>query len=223
MTDTTTTGTATTTTEGVPASPANATAAPSGAAAAAAIPPADGAQAQQGGQDAPPAASSESKGADAPVKAGAPETYEFTAPEGRAFDAEVITSFSAIAKELDLPQEAAQKMLNAVGPKIAERQAATLDAARMQWAESARADKEFGGDQLESNLAVAKKAVDAFGSPELRTLLNETGLGNHPELIRMMYRAGKSISEDKFVGGVRGGQKSGPKNFNDLASALYSS
>jgi hypothetical protein len=41
-------------------------------------------------------------------------------------------------------------------------------------------------------------------------------------MIRMMYRAGKAISEDRFVGGTRGGQKSGPKGFNDLASALYS-
>jgi hypothetical protein len=43
--------------------------------------------------------------------------------------------------------------------------------------------------------------MDAFATPELRTLLNESGLGNHPEIIRAFYRAGKAISEDGFVAG----------------------
>ena len=155
-------------------------------------------------------------------KQGAPEAYEFQAIEGQEFDPEVMKSFSEIAKELDLPQDAAQKVLDKVAPKILERQMQALETARNEWAESARTDKEFGGDKLNDNLVVAKKALDSFGTPELRKLLNESGLGNHPEMIRMMYRAGKAISEDRFVGGTRGGQKSGPKGFNDLASALYS-
>mgnify|MGYP000700477353 CR=1 FL=1 len=65
--------------------------------------------------------------------------------------------------------------------------------------------------------AVAKKALDTFGTPEFRTLLNESGLGNHPEMIRMMFRAGKAISEDKFVPAGSGS----PKGAKDAANALY--
>lgn len=153
---------------------------------------------------------------------GAPEKYEFTAPEGKAYDPEVIGQFSEVAKELNLPQDAAQKILDKVAPVIAERQVQAIEAARNAWAVTSKADKEFGGDSLSENLAVAKKALDSFGSDELRTLLNQSGLGNHPEVIRFMYRAGKAISEDVFVGGGQGG-KTAPKSNSDYASSLYPS
>jgi hypothetical protein len=132
---------------------------------------------------------------------GAPETYEFQAPEGHAFDAKVIEQFSEVAKELNLPQEAAQKVLDKVAPTIAARQAELIEQTRMQWETESKADKEFGGDKLDESLAVAKKALDTFGTKEFKTLLNESGLGSHPEMIRMLMKAGKAISEDKFIGG----------------------
>jgi len=136
---------------------------------------------------------------------GAPDKYEFQAPEGSTLDANVIEQFSEVAKELNLPQEAAQKILDKMAPAMAARQAEQIETIRTEWADNARADKEFGGDKLNENLGVAKKALEQFGSPELRTLLNESGLGNHPEVIRFMYRTGKAISEDRFVGGGNSG------------------
>lgn len=155
---------------------------------------------------------------------GAPEKYEFTPPEGKEFDAEVIGQFSDIAKELNLSQEAAQKLVETMGPKIAERQMAQIEMVRNEWAQQAQTDKEYGGEKLQENLAVAKKALDSFGTPELRALLNESGLGNNPEVIRFMFRAGKAISEDTYVGNSTGAanKSSGPQDFNAKANALYS-
>lgn len=135
---------------------------------------------------------------------GAPESYEFKAPEGVSFDEGVIGAFSEVAKELNLPQDAAQKVLDKMAPVIQARQMEQFEAARNQWAEATKADKEFGGEKLEENLATAKKALDTFGTPEFRALLNESGFGNHPEVIRVFYRAGKAISEDRFVAGQGG-------------------
>ena len=149
--------------------------------------------------------------------AGAPEKYEFKVPEGVTLDANAQTAFSEVAKELNLTQEAAQKVLDKMGPVIAGRHAEALTQAKAQWVESSKTDKEFGGEKLAENLAVAKKALDTFGTPELRTLLNESGLGNHPELIRAFFRAGKAISEDKFVPATG----DGPKGAKDPAKALY--
>jgi hypothetical protein len=172
-----------------------------------------------GKEPAPPAAEE----AKAPAKAPkAPEAYEFKAPEGRVFDSEVMASYSQVAKELNLSQESAQRLLDAVGPKMAERQMAMIEATRNGWADNSKSDREFGGEKLSENLGVAKKALDAFGTTELRTLLNETGLGNHPELIRFMFRAGKAISEDRMVSGSATQAKAGPRSFADLAEALYS-
>jgi hypothetical protein len=142
--------------------------------------------------------------------AGAPEAYEaFKMPEGYALDEQLLGEFTPVLKELNLSQEAAQKVMD-FAPKliektVAETQAAVLDqvglADHATWAASAKADKEFGGEQFAANLATAKKAIDAFGTPELRDVLRKTGLGNHPEVLRAFYRAGKAISEDSFVPG----------------------
>ncbi len=134
-----------------------------------------------------------------------PEKYEFKAPEGREFDAQVLEQFSEVAKELKLTQEGAQKVIDKLSNAIAEKQTNTLEAAKTEWVKSVNADKEIGGDKLNENLAVAKKALETFGTPELRALLNESGLGNHPEIIRAFFKAGKAISEDRMVSGGIGG------------------
>ena len=158
---------------------------------------------------------------------GAPEKYEFNdkvadAPE--VLDPEVLTAFGEVAKELDLPQEAAQKVLDKVAPVIQARQAEQVEKARIEWAEESQSDEEFGGESFESNIEVAKSALNAFGTDPFKQLLQESGLGNHPEVIRFMYRAGKAISEDSYVGNSLGANaKSGvPKDFNGIANALYS-
>jgi hypothetical protein len=159
-----------------------------------------------------------------PTTLGAPESYEFAPPEGTNLDAGVMDAFTEIAKELDLSQTAAEKVLNKMAPVLAERSQAQIKQAQQQWIESSIKDKEFGGDKLEENLSVAMKAMDAFATPELRQLLNESGLGNHPEIIRMMYRAGKAISEDRYVGPSQGSgsAKGQATDFNGKAAALYS-
>ncbi len=134
----------------------------------------------------------------------APENYEFTPAEGFDFDPRTLAAFSEVAKELGMPQESAQKILDKMAPAMAEKQQAQMEEIRNEWAESAKTDKEFGGDKLSESLMSAKKALEAFGTPELKTLLNESGLGNHPDVIRFMVRAGKAISEDGFVSGARG-------------------
>jgi hypothetical protein len=135
---------------------------------------------------------------------GAPERYDFKPPEGVSLDAAVVEAFSGVAKELGLTQDNAQLILDKVTPAMQARQTERMQAAAAEWEQAAKADSEFGGDKLGENLAVAKKALDQFATPELRALLNESGLGNHPEIIRAFYRAGKAISEDRFVGGQPG-------------------
>jgi len=157
------------------------------------------------------------------AKQGAPEKYEFKSPEGQGFDPETMKVYGEVAKELNLSQESAQKILDRMAPTVAQRQVAAIQQVHAQWAEASRTDQEFGGDKLMDNLGVAKKALDSFGTPELRSLLNDSGLGNHPEIIRFMVRAGRAISEDRFVGGSAPSPGRGSvKDFNSAAAALYS-
>lgn len=138
---------------------------------------------------------------------GAPDEYEdFSAPDGVAIDADALTEFKGLAKELNLSQTDAQKVVD-LGPKLMEKwqskNAEAISTAVAQWEKDTIADQEIGGDKLKENLAVAKTALKTFGSEQLAKLLHESGLGNHPEIIRAFYRVGKATSEDGFVGGKR--------------------
>lgn len=135
----------------------------------------------------------------------APEKYEFRAPEGTEYDPEILEAFTGAARKSGLTQDAAQKLIEEMAPALAARQADQIQAIHEEWKQASATDKEFGGEKLAENLGVAKKALDTF-FPELRATLDETGLGNHPDLIRGMFRIGKAISEDKFVGGAIGGK-----------------
>ena len=139
-------------------------------------------------------------------------------------DPEVLTAFGDVAKELNLPQDAAQKVLDKVAPVIQARQAKAIEQTKVEWATQSKSDSEFGGENLTDNLDVAKASLDTFGTDALKSLLQETGLGNHPEVIRFMYRAGKAISEDSYVGNSEGavGKSNVPKDFNAIADSLYS-
>ena len=56
---------------------------------------------------------------------GAPEAYEFKSPEGlpegTEIDTQVLDSYSEVARELDLPQDKAQMMLDKVMPTLHRR------------------------------------------------------------------------------------------------------
>jgi len=158
---------------------------------------------QQTASDAQTAQTGEVKpeGDTAQQKTGAPEKYEFTPPEGQAFDRDVLGVFEAVAKKHDLSQEAAQSVLNELAPALASKHARLVDEARVLWADEAKADKEFGGDKFNENMATYAKTVKEFASDGLQGLLKESGLDNHPEVIRLFLKVGKAISEDRMVSG----------------------
>lgn len=126
--------------------------------------------------------------------------YKFDVPEGVTLNEGDLKQFTEIAKELKLPQDQASKL---VGLAIAREQArAEAFVKQVQtWADEVKADKELGTDE---SIATAKKAID-LGPPELKELLNSTGLGNHPVVVRWALSVGKALSEDKFIAGKDGG------------------
>lgn len=153
--------------------------------------------------------------------AGAPETYaDFSAPEGAALDTEVTGQFAAVAKELNLPQDKAQLLIDKMQPVIAKRQAENLAAMRADWAAQTAADPEFGGTNLQASGVFAARAMNQFATPALKELLNQSGLGDHPELVRFMVKAGKAISEEKIV---TGGIPASGNGIRTAAEVLYPS
>ena len=143
-----------------------------------------------------------------------PESYgDFALPEGMTPDEGMIGDFKALAAADGLTKEAAQKYIDLYG-KIPAKQHEANVAISQQWAKDAQTDKEFGGAEFNKNVGIAQQALAAFGSPALNGFIKESGLGNHPEIIRAFYRIGKAMSEDgRVVAGA------GPRG--DRLAALY--
>ena len=160
--------------------------------------------------------STEAPQSTAPV---APEKYDFASAEGKV-QPTVLAKFEGIAREMGMSQEAAMKLIDTVAPEMQAAAKAHQDTTVLKWAADSKSDKEFGGDKLGENMAIAKKALETFGTPELTKMLDETGMGNHPEIIRAFFRAGLKISSGTFVPSGGGAAKS---SATDAGSKLYPS
>lgn len=144
---------------------------------------------------------------DKDAKPGAPEKYEFKAPDGMDLDAEAVAAFEPLARELNLSQEAAQKLVDIYASRMSAFASAQQEQALQQrqgWEAAVRSDKDLGGQNLESTLNAGKQALAKFGSPELVNLLNHTGLGSNPEFVRFCATVGKAMAEDTFHRGGSG-------------------
>ena len=149
-----------------------------------------------------------------------PDTYaDFSLPEGMPLDDALLTEATPLFKELGLTQEQAQKLVDFQAKQVQASSQSQVDAFNQlmqDWREQSQNDKEFGGDKFDESIAVARSAIDKFGTPELKQLLEEHGVGNHPEVIRFMVKVGKLTAED--VPGTSGAQTT-PEQ--DRVSQLY--
>ncbi|MGO9170022.1 MAG: hypothetical protein ACLP56_24415 [Candidatus Sulfotelmatobacter sp.] len=115
----------------------------------------------------------------------APEEYaEFKLPEGTTLDEQSATEFKGLAKELDLTQEQAQKLLDFGGGKIR----AQIEAPYKLWAETqtkwqaeVKADPEIGGTKFESSIAAASQVfVPGESNPFVKDAKEATALKEAP-------------------------------------------
>lgn len=137
---------------------------------------------------------------------GAPEgDYEVKAPEGGVLDPTVMGELGAVAKELNLSPAAVQKLVDRVAPVWQKQGLAHVEKFRKEWTKQSLADKEFGGNGFDANIKAVNKAYTKFTTPELRTLLEESGLNCHPEVIRHFYRLSKATEDGRYIKGTGNG------------------
>ncbi len=163
----------------------------------------------------------------------APEAYAIELPEelakaGMTFDKEAFDAVEPILRDLNLSNEAASALTSAYAEKILpllqKRAGEANDALgadmRRQWSEAAT--KEFDGREGRAAFnevkALCRQAFIRGGvnaeSPFL-TLLEESGLGSHPDMIRTMAYFGRALGEAGIEAGNGG---AAPKR---LADKIY--
>ncbi len=159
--------------------------------------------------DAPEAKPADGDKNDTPE--GAPDQYDtaaFQMPEGVEFDAEGFAAVEPTLRDLNLSQDQAGKLMSAyaekIVPMIEQRTLKSMDDTaaqlRADLARDLQADPEVGGKNLDESRSFAAKAIAHFipdkdERNEFSTFLNESGLGNHRLLMRIVTGAGRAISE----------------------------
>lgn len=140
-----------------------------------------------------------------------PEKYELTPPEGMEIDDALLAEADPVLRELGLSNDQANKLMPIVG-KVADaiftRQSEAFATQAADWAKQSKADKELGGKNWHETENLVAKALDTFAGPAtikdkdgkdvpnaFRQLLDETKLGNHPEMIRMFRKIGAALGE----------------------------
>ena len=117
------------------------------------------------------------------------------------------------------PQQALAEAAQRQAKAITDGQAAAVQQRNAQlegWESDLRADPKFGGEKFDENVSIYNKGVEAVGTPELRALLDETGLGSHPEIVRAFWAVGQMTADSPIVTG-----KTGTAPRGNFAAQLY--
>lgn len=134
---------------------------------------------------------------------GAPEKYEeFKAPEGTMLDAAVMQQFGEVAKELNLPQDKAQDVVNKMAPIMVQRQMEQIAGISKQWAEKSSNDPEIA-DHLNDIARIRDmfgKGSDGNLDPDIAEFINSPA-GNHPGVLKLLARVGARFGEGGFPTG----------------------
>jgi hypothetical protein len=143
---------------------------------------------------------------------GQPEKFELKLPEGSQLDQAWIEKIAASSKARGLSQEQAQAELNERSEMLSGFQQTQKEALAKQsnaWFEEVKTDKELGGDNLNKTVEVAQHAVNTFFGPKVKQFLDDSGFGNHPDLVRAFYKIGTQMRNDSLVhsGSAPGGKE----------------
>lgn len=137
-------------------------------------------------------------------------------PENSLLSADMLASFKQTAARIKLPAESLQTWLSYEENRL---QAAAQEAEKNRSEEIgnwARQTQEMFGPRWQEEVSKAVRAADAFGGVQLRQFLAETGLGNHPVIVRTFHAVAQRICEDVTPGGAPNAQTD--KTFTE---ALY--
>lgn len=146
------------------------------------------------------------------------KTEDLKMPDGASFDAAHIDEILKFANENKLSKEAAQKILERDASNVANARKAgaeeeqrrsqdRVEIVKEEWFNRAKSDPEFGGDKFEANTEKVFRLVEHAFGPEGKKLLDTTGLGNNPGVLKGLLKiADLHFGNDTIVNGSRTGE-----------------
>lgn len=137
-----------------------------------------------------------------------PEDYKYNKPDFVSKDVEwdngIEKEFLGIAHKIGLNSQQVQELVNWQGRLMEAR----VTSARKQVAETLKALENEWGPEYKGKLIKGERAVREIGGDELVNLLEKTGMGNNPILIKAFAEIGEILAEDGLIDGRIEGQSS---------------
>ncbi|MCK0923729.1 hypothetical protein BFR80_006485 [Acinetobacter pittii] len=125
---------------------------------------------------------------------------DFQMPEGFTLNPEDQTVLHELGQQFKMPQEAVQKLVD-LGVQMQQRQVQEQLKTVASWVDAAKADKEYGGENLQKNLLTAQRAFSLPRGDKISNILHKSGLGNHPDVIGFMTEVSKLLEPDTMTTG----------------------
>jgi len=144
-------------------------------------------------------------------KLGRPEDtsgYEFELPEipkGMKHNKESEEAFRKLAFDSGLTQKQAATFFSNFNKQGVEIYQAAIRRSEKKREEAGNILKAEWAEDYKGNMAVVERALTTFASEEERTQIDKDGFGNNTNLVKMLHRIGKAVTEDKFIGGAVAG------------------
>lgn len=145
------------------------------------------------------------------------EQLELKLSEDSPLDKSAIDEISKFAEENGLSKSQAQKIIEHQEKTVrdyTESAKARFNEQTEAWVNDIREDKELGGENFEKSVELASRVFKKYAEPEFVQALQESGWGNHPELVRVFTRIGKAMANDEKVDGRQHGSQ--PKTYEEV-------
>jgi len=142
--------------------------------------------------------------------------YEFKLPEGAQVDNPVFKSFQSKLGEFQNLSKTEQAAVQKFGQEMIDMHLEDVKAVvesqnkaswdwfnnrNKEWLESAKKDPSIGGDNWDGTVSAASQAISLYGGTkaqqlETAKLLQETGVENHPALLRFLSNITKTAAKE---------------------------
>jgi|TARA_Y100000296_G_scaffold75841_1_gene95926 hypothetical protein len=120
-----------------------------------------------------------------------------TLPEGLEYDEEFESTFRDVAHKAGLTQKQTKDIYdgyNSYVSKKAELEGENGTVQMNNWVEQMK--KDFG-KAYDERIDLAQRAIEKFGSGDVKDWMNSTGMGNNPMFVKMFANIGEIVAEGK--------------------------
>lgn len=134
-----------------------------------------------------------------------PESYDFSLGEGFELTEEDSAAYAELFRGWGLTQDQVNQLSeleSGLGQRLQEQASEQLQQTMDGWLEAAKKDPEIGGENWEKSLHLAAHAMEKVGADEdFVNLMDTTGLGSHPVVVKAFATLGKLLGDDTFEPG----------------------